>query len=170
MKPYRWLAEWLLWIGYWAHEAHGPGTWFWQLQRIPRRESPLFYIWPTYEIQWPYRTSYSFVLRPPWLETALVLGHWKQITIPEDTVQVVNHLARAIGLSKMAPAEFTGPSGHSTFAPEADPAELADPETYDAPSGKVVPDTEVEILPAGSPESMIDWRYERHASEIPPEA
>jgi hypothetical protein len=93
----RYTAEWFYYAGYWAHSAHTLHGRFWQLQQVPERWSPLVYYWPTYELSHPYRTSYSIVLRPPYLKTALVLGHWQQITDPLLDEEVVRHLARAIG-------------------------------------------------------------------------
>ena len=96
-RLYRYTAEWLMYGNYWGHEAHTLRGRFWQLQRIPQRFSPMAYYWPTYETEYPYRTSYSLVLRPPFLKTALVLGHWQRITDPLLDEEVVKHLACAIG-------------------------------------------------------------------------
>jgi hypothetical protein len=97
MKLHQWLTERSQITSFWTHKPHAlPRSHFWQAMRVPDRASPLLYNWATYEVTFPYRTSHSTIVRAPFVKTAIVLGHWRQLTDPMSEKSVKAHLSLAI--------------------------------------------------------------------------
>jgi len=65
------------------NETHDIGRLFFHSISL-RTKSPIVHIFPTHEIDPPYRWSNSLILRLPWTTRGLVIGWWRNTTRTED--------------------------------------------------------------------------------------
>lgn len=66
------------------------------------KKSPIFHMFPSHEVEYPYRWSNSLIVRIPWCHQGFVLGFWRSTNRTEEQM-----LLAAMAGRQMTDEEFS---------------------------------------------------------------